>query len=88
MTPKYIYGHYDHGRDFVRLAKPPKASARQNGTSHCVVTVLQGEYAGESRPVPAHNLGVGLSRKLWGWFVRVGLIAIGLGLYVLITAGG
>ena len=72
--PDYCYGHYNHGQDFIKLAKSPKATTRQNGTSHCVVTVLDGPCRGESYPVPTHKLGKGLSCNLWKWFVKVGLI--------------
>ncbi|MGE5224994.1 MAG: hypothetical protein ACM3PY_21370 [Omnitrophica WOR_2 bacterium] len=70
----YVYGKYDHGDKFLKFAKPPKASVRQHGTSHAVVTVLQGEYKGQTMPIPRHTIPKGLSHRIWKWFVKVVLI--------------
>ena len=72
----YCYGKWNSGQDFIKLVKFPKATTRQNGTSHCMVTILEGPYRVEGRPVPTHELGKCLSEKLWKWFVKVGLIII------------
>ena len=82
---KYVYGHFDHGQDFIRLAKPPIAKVTRGSGSHVKVTILQGEYAGKSTVVPDHKLGVGLSHKLWRFFVKAGLITLAVGLVYMAT---
>lgn len=82
----YCYGHFDHGRKFIKLAKPPKATTRQNGTSHCVITMLEGPYRGESQPFPDHPLHKGISKALWKWCVKVGLIVTVIFIGILLSA--
>jgi hypothetical protein len=82
----FCYGHYNTGHDFIKLAKPPKAVTRQNGGSHCVVTMLEGPYRGEGQPVPDHDLPKGLSHALWKWFVKVGLIVVVILISILLLA--
>lgn len=83
----FYYGHYNHGRDFIKLAKPPKATTRQNGGSHCVVTMLEGPYRGECQPVPTHEIHKSLSHALWKWFVKVGLIVLSICLIGILLSG-
>lgn len=84
---QFVYGKYDSGQDFLALVKPPVADVRRNGGSHAVVTVRQGEYSGETMCIPDHDLGVGLSCKIWKWFVKVGLILMMVAMlgYAIIT---
>lgn len=72
--PQWSANKYQRGTDFVRHAKPPMATTRQNGTSHCVVTALDGPKKGCSMPVPMHEIHKGLSIKIFKWFVEAGLI--------------
>jgi hypothetical protein len=83
----FCYGHYNKGHDFIKLAKPPKATTRQNGSSHCVVIMLEGPYRGESQPIPDHELHKGISHALWKWFVKVGLIPVTICLISILLSG-
>ena len=94
MAPKngngrFVYGQFDHGNDFIALAKPPAAKVTCNGGSHHKVTICEGEYTGQVMIIPSHDLGMGLSCKIWKWFKMVGLLTIiGIAFYVgMITLG-
>ncbi len=71
----FVYNQCDDGGKLLALAKrSPNVEVRQQGTSHGVVNVVEGDYRGESFVIPDHELGVGLACKAWKWLVRVGII--------------
>jgi hypothetical protein len=84
----FVLNQCDDGRELIALAKRcPRAEVRQNGSSHTVITMIDGEYKGDGFCIPDHELGVGLACKAWKWLVKVGIIASAIMLfgYLLIT---
>jgi len=85
---QFVYGKFDTGQKYIKVAaKAPNCEIIKNGGSHVKITVHLADFDGytydESMIVPDHELGIGLSCKIWKWMRMVGLLVIiGIAFYV------
>jgi hypothetical protein len=89
-----VYGQFDTGQKYIKVAvKAPNCEVIKNGGSHVKITVHRVDADGyqydDSMIVPDHDLGIGLSCKIFKWFKMIGLLVIaGIAFYVGMIALG
>lgn len=77
---QYSYSKWSKGDDFIKVASH-SAKVTRNGGSHVKITT----ESGDMMIVPDHDLGKGLSHKIWSWFIKVGLLVLIIKVYFLLS---